>query len=508
MSEVSIFTEALAKRTPADQAAYLDDVCAGDADLRRRIEVLLRSHDRGGGFLEVPIAIQLGLGGEQPANRPGAASVSPPLEPTVAHQSPRDPFPETAVDPQSGNSDEAPALDFLDPPQGPGSLGWLGHYQVKEVVGSGGMGVVLRAFDTKLHRVVAIKVMAPELAASATARRRFSREAQAAAAVCHEHVVTIHAVDEDHRPPYLVMQFVQGVSLQEKLDREGVPGLLEILRVGLQTAEGLAAAHKQGLVHRDIKPANILLENGVERVKITDFGLARAADDASLTQSGVIAGTPQYMSPEQADGAAVDQRSDLFSLGSVLYATCTGRAPFQASNSRAVLKRVVEDHPRPIREINPEIPDWLCALITRLQSKDPALRPRFASEVAAILTTHLSELQNPSRSVDSGDTQVEHGRDPAPASVQPAARASAFAAALVAQTRRRRSGRAGRFARHRTERRHRRDPRHRYGHPPGSPRGDPGHRSRRSGRERERRWGRPRHHRRRHPRVSSAAGNS
>jgi eukaryotic-like serine/threonine-protein kinase len=423
MTEESIFTEALAKRTPAHRATYLDEVCGGDANLRHRIEELLRSHDGGGGFLEVPVAIQLGLGEAQPADRTGAASVSLPLQPTATHELHRDPTPDTHVDPRSSELDGAPVLDFLDPPQEPGSLGWLGHYDIKEVVGQGGMGVVLRAFDTKLHRIVAIKVMALELAASATARRRFSREAQAAAAVCHEHVVTIHAVDEDHRPPYLVMQFVQGSSLQEKLDRDGVPRLLEILRIGLQTAEGLAAAHKQGLVHRDIKPANILLENGVERVKITDFGLARAADDASLTQSGVIAGTPQFMSPEQADGAAVDQRSDLFSLGSVLYATCTGRAPFHASSSLAVLKRVVEDNPRPIREINPEIPDWLCDLIARLQAKDPAQRPGSAGEVASILTTRLSEVQNPARSVDSSDTRVERRRDPAPAYVQRAAQA-------------------------------------------------------------------------------------
>src|SRR6185436_1237719 len=123
-------------------------------------------------------------------------------------------------------------------------------------------------------------------------------------------------------------------------------------------AEGLAAANKQGLVHRDIKPANILLENGVERVKITDFGLARAVEDASVTQSGVIAGTPMFMSPEQANGEAVDHRSDLFSLGSVLYVMCTGRPPFRATTTMAVLKRVIDDSPRPIRESNPEIPAW------------------------------------------------------------------------------------------------------------------------------------------------------
>src|SRR5438128_3116664 len=129
------------------------------------------------------------------------------------------------------------------------------------------------------------------------------------------------------------MQYVAGQSLKDKLDRQGPPELRQVLRIGMQIASGLAAAHKQGLVHRDVKPANILLENGVERVKITDFGLARAADDAILTQSGVVAGTPAYMAPEQAAGEQVDHRADLFSLGSVLYALCTGRPPFRAAGT-------------------------------------------------------------------------------------------------------------------------------------------------------------------------------
>src|SRR5262249_42963578 len=149
-----------------------------------------------------------------------------------------------------------------------------------------------------------------------------------------------------------VMQYVAGRSLQERIDRDGPLELEAILRIGMQAAAGLAAAHAQGLVHRDVKPANILLENGIERVKITDFGLARAVDDASMTQSGVVAGTPQYMAPEQARAESVDHRADLFSLGSVIYAMCTGRSPFRAETTVAVLKRVCDDTPRPIREVN------------------------------------------------------------------------------------------------------------------------------------------------------------
>jgi serine/threonine-protein kinase len=188
---------------------------------------------------------------------------------------------------------------------------------------------------------------------------------------------------------------VAGCSLQDRLDRQGPLEVKEILRIGMQVASGLAAAHDQGLVHRDIKPANILLENGVERVKITDFGLARTIDDASLTASGLIAGTPQYMAPEQARGESVDHRSDLFSLGSVLYAMCTGHSPFRAETFMAVWRRLCIDTPRPIRQTNAEIPDWLAEIIERLHAKEPADRFQSAEEVAELLGRHLAHLQRP-----------------------------------------------------------------------------------------------------------------
>ncbi len=222
---------------------------------------------------------------------------------------------------------------YLAPTDDPRMLGRVGTYEVMGIVGAGGNGIVLKGFDAALNRAVAIKLMSPRLADSGTARRRFSREAQAAASVVHDNVMAIHAVSETIGLPYLVMPYVRGPSLERRLRNTGPLAVPEVLRIGMQVAAGLAAAHAQGLVHRDIKPANILLEEGVERVKITDFGLARAADDASLTRSGVIAGTPQYMSPEQARGEAVDHRTDLFSLGSVLYASCTGRSPFRAESS-------------------------------------------------------------------------------------------------------------------------------------------------------------------------------
>ncbi len=286
-------------------------------------------------------------------------------------------------------------LDALGPTDDPAMLGRLGGYEVSGVVGSGGMGIVLKAIDKSLDRTVAIKVLAPHLATSGAARKRFARVANAAAAVLHPNVMAIHSVSNDESLPYLVMPYVRGTSLQKRLDTEGPLSLREILRIGSQIAAGLAAAHAQGLVHRDIKPANILLEDGVERVAITDFGLARAVDDATITHSGVIAGTPQYMSPEQAVGDAIDHRSDLFSLGSVLYAMCAGRPPFRSETTFGVLRHIRETPPPPIREINADVPAWLERIVLKLLSKDAADRFATATETAALLEQCLAHVQQP-----------------------------------------------------------------------------------------------------------------
>ncbi len=302
---------------------------------------------------------------------------------------------EEFIDSNDAEQTNGNALSFLTPSDQPGSIGRLGAYEVTEVIGQGGMGIVVKAFDPVLHRVVAVKVLAPYLAHNPQARKRFVREAQAIAAVSHDHVITIHAIDESPEQPKIVMQYIAGRSLQQKIDAEGSLDLKEILRIGMQTAAGLAAAHAQGLVHRDVKPSNILLENGIQRVKLTDFGLARAVDDASLTQSGAIAGTPQYMAPEQANGDAVDYRADLFSLGSVMYAMCVGHSPFRASTTMGVLKRVCHDPARPIQELNADIPDWLCAIIMKLLAKKPDERFQSAKAIAELLEKWLAHVQQP-----------------------------------------------------------------------------------------------------------------
>ena len=359
-NERDIFLNALEQHDDESRTRYLNDVCADNLELRTKIEELLCAHSEASSFLEQP--------------PPGLAL-------TVRTDGVIESTPELS-------------LDFLAPSPKPGCLEMLGVYEVVGVVGRGAFGIVLRAYDTKLNRIVAIKVMAPELATNPMAVKRFLREAQAAAAVRHDHVVTIHAIDEMSAPPFIVMEFVEGQSLKDKVERVGSLEPEEILCIGKQIAAGLAAAHKEGLVHRDIKPANVLLENGIQRVKITDFGLARAVDDIGITQTGIIAGTPQFMSPEQGLGQSIDARSDLFSLGSLLYTLCTGRAPFRADSSIATLRRVCDHRPRSIREINPEIPTWLEEVVMRLLEKEAKDRFQSAEEVQAVFAKCLSQVQS------------------------------------------------------------------------------------------------------------------
>jgi hypothetical protein len=276
--------------------------------------------------------------------------------------------------------------DFLAPPGAPGELGRLGSYRVLKVLGAGGMGVVLEAEDLHLQRLVALKAMRPSLAALPSARRRFLREARAMAAIHHDHIVTIHQVGEDRGAPFLAMELLQGETLDDRLQREGRLPVAEVLRIGRETARGLAAAHKRGLVHRDVKPANLWLEEETGRVKILDFGLARAtADDSRLTQSGMIIGTPYYMAPEQAAGHAVDVRGDLFSLGCVLYHTATGELPFRGNDAISTLLAVAHEQPRSPRELNPALPPELGDLVMRLLAKKPEDRPPSAQAVAEAL---------------------------------------------------------------------------------------------------------------------------
>jgi eukaryotic-like serine/threonine-protein kinase len=287
-------------------------------------------------------------------------------------------------------------LDFLQPSDKQDRLGRLGSFEIIRVVGQGGMGVVLHAYDPCLQRDVAVKVIDPRLANNEVARQRFCREARAAAAVTHDNLVAVHQVDEDEHSglPYLVMQLVPGESLEQRLKRVGSLSVPEVARIGMQAAAGLAAAHAGGLIHRDIKPGNILLEAPPDRVKLTDFGLARAAEDVKLTRTGFVAGSPLYMAPEQARGEEVDHRADLFSLGSVLYETATGTPPFEGKTPLAVLRRVADETPPLLSTVKPDVPNWLAEIVDKLLAKNPADRYQTASEVAEVFAAELARTHS------------------------------------------------------------------------------------------------------------------
>lgn len=283
---------------------------------------------------------------------------------------------------------------FLDPAEEPEYLGQIDRFKIVELVGKGGMGMVFRAFDSCLQRTVAVKVLDPQFATNEQAQTRFCREARAAAAITHENVVTIHHVEhiEPKDLSYLVMQFVKGQSLQELLDQKGALSVREAVRIAAATASGLAAAHANGLIHRDIKPGNILIEQGTGRVLLTDFGLARLNEDVKITQTGFVAGTPLYMSPEQAKAEPLTTSSDLFSLGGVLYAMLSGNPPFQGSSAFVVLRNVTDSRHRSLHDTNPNVASAIADIVDRLLEKNPKNRYASANEVAELLTVELMKL--------------------------------------------------------------------------------------------------------------------
>jgi serine/threonine protein kinase len=298
---------------------------------------------------------------------------------------------------------------FLQPADRPGAIGRLGNYRVLRLLGKGGMGFVFLAEDVDLCRPVALKVMKPELDGDDKGSERFLREARAMASIKHESLVTVFQVGREQGVVYLAMELLEGCTLEEWLSRTGVPNVPALLHVGKGIAGALAAIHRRGLIHRDLKPANLWMEESSGRVKILDFGLARFInDDASLTQSGMILGTPSFMSPEQARGEALDARSDLFSFGCVLYTLCTGSMPFQGSNTTAVLTALALHDPPPVRDINQDIPPALSDLVAQMLAKEAADRPRSADEV-------LERLKQIERGAhDSGPSRPESRATPSP----------------------------------------------------------------------------------------------
>ena len=284
---------------------------------------------------------------------------------------------------------------LLAPTDDPQSVGRIGNYEVTGLVGSGGMGVVVKATDAALDRVVAIKLLAPHLSAYESSRLRFQREAKAAAAVQHDGIIPIYSVDTHNGVPYFVMPYEVGPSLQQRVESEGQLSVEESLRVASQIANALAAAHQSGLVHRDIKPSNILLAPGTERALLTDFGLAQAGDQQAITQTGLLAGTPMFMSPEQARGESVDNRSDLFSLASVMFVMLTGRPPVEGDSSYSVVRKIGGEPMPTLSDVDASLPKWLSRIVHRLHASKPEDRLQTAAEVADVLNQCLAHVQNP-----------------------------------------------------------------------------------------------------------------
>ncbi|MEM9346770.1 MAG: serine/threonine-protein kinase [Planctomycetota bacterium] len=262
----------------------------------------------------------------------------------------------------------------------------LDSYALIECIGRGGMGIVFKARDIQNNRLVALKTMLPELARDELSRDRFMREARAIAAVHHPNVVAMHDVSEVKGLPYLIMEHVDGISLEYRMRNDPKLNPDEIIRIAAAVADGLAACHERAVVHRDIKPSNVLIRKEDSAVKITDFGLAAIANTPTLTQNGYLSGTPDYVAPERlAIGAEADERSDLFSLGCLLYKMSTGEEPFGGESPLITLHRIATDDPPPVRTKNPAIPLHLEKAIASLMTKRPDDRPPSAKAARDML---------------------------------------------------------------------------------------------------------------------------
>jgi tetratricopeptide (TPR) repeat protein len=325
------------ERPAAERRTFLDKACAGDPELRGQMEALLTADEEAGNFLATPA-------------RESAAALL------------------------ADRSGEAALAERK-----------LGPYRLIREIGAGGMGVVYEAEDTRLRRRVAIKLLPPEYSRERAAKQRFLREARAAAALDHPNICTVHDVGDSDGQLYIVMAYYEGETLKERLER-GSLAVNEACQVTIQVARGLARAHEAGIIHRDIKPANVMLTRRGE-AKILDFGIAKTRSDTSLTRTGGSPGTPAYMSPEQAQGKAVDARTDLWSLGALLYEMLAGRRPFQGADEQAILSAIQGRELEPLRRVRPEVPAELAGVVAKALAKSSAERYQSAAELLADLET-------------------------------------------------------------------------------------------------------------------------
>ncbi|MEI8021364.1 MAG: serine/threonine-protein kinase, partial [Schlesneria sp.] len=340
--------------------------------------------------LDAPLVALLKRQAEQQVVSGDTSTSEPPGDPTSEHASvPHEAssnLNKTTLPPTAGK------YPFLSPPELPDELGRIGHYRILKVLGEGGMGIVFEADDLQLHRRVAIKILRIS-GLDDTMQQRFVQEARLLASLHSKRIVTIFQIGDHRGFPYLVMELLLGETLEAYLKRKGTLAISEALQIAREVAEGLAVSHEKSLVHRDIKPANIWLEQRAEgrsyhHVKLLDFGIARSLNtESNLTVEGRIIGTPNYMCPEQACGQPLDGRSDLFSLGCVIYAMLVGQSPFDRHNTMLSIRAVADAELPPMRENLPHVPKPVIDFISRLLSKNPANRPVTARQVVEEIRT-------------------------------------------------------------------------------------------------------------------------
>ena len=389
-----IFRSAL-ERPAEERAAFVEEACAGDTALRREVESLI-SHDASGDFMGPPVF------------------------------------------------EEATRLLAAEGPQGPGPGDVFGQYEIVERVGAGGMGVVYRALDTRLGRAVALKMLPGEYTRDADRLQRFEREARAASALNHPNILTVHEIGEHDGAHYIATEYVEGETLRQ-LRARGPVAPAEAARIAAQVADALEVAHERGIIHRDIKPENIMLRRRDQIVKVLDFGLAKLTEQARHgeyahpspappTETGLVMGTPRYMSPEQARGRQVDARSDVWSLGVVLYEMLAGARPFEGETSQDVLASILKDEPPALPA---DVPAELRTVVECALRKDAGERYPSAASMLEELRAALRALGQPhggvpvERAAGTDAASGPRGTHPAAMHTRPAGPTDSGAASLT-----------------------------------------------------------------------------